>query len=499
MSIDITALGTRVSELIRAGFSGIWVDTNEIDDAIAEINDIAVARNWSLDVWDIHNKLYSGKHDCPGPVQALNEFSKNMHQDGQTSIILLKNFHRFLPNPEVVQTLANVVVKGKQIGQHVVILSPTVALQPEIEKLFTIVPHDLPTTAEIKDICTRLLQNDGVEEQSESSVTEAVDAARGLTRLEAENAFALSLTKHKQLVPTVIWDLKAQMLKKTGSLTLYSGDAAFANLGGLDSLKDFCTRALRRQGTDNPNLRPKGVLLLSPPGCGKSQFAKALGNEVGRPTVLLDFGSLMGKFVGESEGNLRRALQQVDAMAPCVLFVDEIEKALSGVSSSGSTDSGVSARLFGTLLTWLNDHTSDVFFIGTCNDASQIPAPFARAERFDGVFFVDLPSMAQKEEIWNIYLDNYELDKTMEKPDDTDWTGAEIKACCRLAALLEITLEEASQNIVPIAVTSAEDVANLRQWASQRCLSADRSGIYSNNKKTPTPTPTGRRLKPNGV
>lgn len=495
---ELTGLGNRIKDLVRAGFSGIWVETHEIDDAIAEINDIAAARNWTFDVWDIHNKLYSGTHQCPGPVQILQTFTSEMDSGNNAHILVLKNFHRFLPNPEVVQTLANAVVRGKQVGKHIVILAPTVALQPEIEKLFTIVNHDLPTVDELKDICTRLIESNDVAKPDDDAVADAVDAARGLTRLEAENAFALSLTSAKSLVPEIIWNLKATTLSKTGSLSLYSGNASFADLGGLDGLKTFCVRALKKQGCEDQKLRPKGVLLLSPPGCGKSQFSKALGNEVGRPTIVLDFGSLMGKFVGESEGNMRRALQQVDAMAPCILFVDEIEKGLAGVGSSGQTDSGVSARLFGTLLTWLNDHTSDVFFIGTCNDASQIPAPFARAERFDGVFFVDLPSDEQRKQIWDIYIAEYELDKTMTLPDDTDWTGAEIKACCRLAALLEITLEEASLHVVPIAVTSQEDVANLRTWASGRCLSASEPGIYG-KKKVCEPSSRNRKLETNGV
>ena len=214
----------------------------------------------------------------------------------------------------------------------------------------------------MRSICNDLFTDDttGFEKPTDDQVTGVVEAARGLTRQEAENAYALSLVRHNKLEPDTIWGIKAQTLEKSGTMTLYRGDANFDNLGGLENLKQFCLRAMRKQGEKHVDRRPKGVLLLSPPGCGKSQFAKALGNEVGRPTVMLDFGSLMGKFVGESEGNMRRALKQVDAMAPCVLFVDEIEKGLAGVGSSGQTDSGVSARLFGTLLTWLNDHTSEI-------------------------------------------------------------------------------------------------------------------------------------------
>ena len=169
-------------------------------------------------------------------------------------------------------------------------------------------------------------------------------------------------------------------------------------------------------------------------------------------------------------------------MAPCVLFADEVEKALAGASSSGQTDSGVTARVFGSLLTWLNDHESDVFFVGTCNDASKLPPEFARAERFDGVFFVDLPGPDQRAAIWAIYQRHYGLDAKQARPDDTNWTGAEIKSCCRLASLLDVPLIQAAQNVVPVAVTAGDKIEGLRQWASGRCLSADRAGVYSRSE-----------------
>lgn len=472
------SLEKEIKELVCAGFSGIWVESMECDDAVTAIKSLAEERKWGCDVWDIDRQLYSGAVAAPGPLQALR--SLDLPKTNETVILVLKNFHRFLPNPEVVQALANRVVQGKGIGQYIVIVSPTIALQPEVEKLFTVVHHELPDETQLRTICNDLFTGDTTfEKPTEEQVTTVVEASRGLTRQESENAYALSLVRHNKLEPDTIWGIKAQTLEKSGTMTLYRGDANFQNLGGLENLKQFCLRAMRKQGEKHVDQRPKGVLLLSPPGCGKSQFAKALGNEVGRPTVMLDFGSLMGKFVGESEGNMRRALKQVDAMAPCVLFVDEIEKGLAGVGSSGQTDSGVSARLFGTLLTWLNDHTSDVFFIGTCNDASQLPAPFARAERFDGVFFVDLPADEQRKQIWDIYLNQFGIDKAQVKPDDTNWTGAEIKSCCRLAALLDVPLTEAAQNVVPVSVTSAEQIESLRKWAEGRCLSADSAGLYS--------------------
>ena len=164
-------------------------------------------------------------------------------------------------------------------------------------------------------------------------------------------------------------------------------------------------------------------------------------------------------------------------MAPCVILIDELDKALSGVGGTG--DSGVSTRLFGTLLTYLSDHESDVFVVASANDISKLPPELSRAERFDGVFFLDLPGEAERVAIWRLYLARFGLDPGQARPRDHEFTGAEIKACCRLAALLDVPLTDAARHIVPVAVTAGESVERLRAWAAGRCLSADRPGIYS--------------------
>lgn len=186
----------------------------------------------------------------------------------------------------------------------------------------------------------------------------------------------------------------------------------------------------------------------------------------------------MSSLVGSTEANIRQASKIADAMAPCILFCDEVEKALSGVANSGQTDSGVSARLFGSLLTWMNDHITDAYLVATCNDISKLPPEFGRAERFDGIFFLNLPGPQERRVIWDLYLRQFELDPDQKLPNGEQWTGAEIRSCCRLAALLDVPLIQASQNVVPVAVTAAESVERLRTWASGRCLDADRGGIY---------------------
>lgn len=191
----------------------------------------------------------------------------------------------------------------------------------------------------------------------------------------------------------------------------------------------------------------------------------------------------MGSLVGQTEERTRQALRIVDAMAPCIVMLDEVEKALSGINNSGN-DSGVSARMFGSLLSWLNDHESDVFVVCTANDVSKLPPEFSRAERFDGLFFLDLPSAEQKQQIWKMYATQFGLDLEQRLPDDKQWTGAEIRACCRLSALLDVPLAQAGVQVVPVAVTAAESVERLRTWAHGRCLSAERTGLYTRDEQS---------------
>jgi len=235
-------------------------------------------------------------------------------------------------------------------------------------------------------------------------------------------------------------------------------------------VKDFCVKALK-----GSQVKPKGILLLGVPGTGKSALAKALGNEVGRPTLQMDMGALMGSLVGQSEANLRQALKVAEAMGKVILHVDEIEKALSGVGGQG--DSGVSTRMFGTLLTWLSDHQSDVFLVATANDISKLPPELTRAERFDAIFMIDTPTDQEKASIWRICMAEFGL-PDQDLPNADAWTGAEIRSCCRLSAMLGVTLAEAASNVVPVAVTNREAVERLRNWATGRCLSASTPGIY---------------------
>jgi hypothetical protein len=490
-------LSERLEELVRAAFAGVWVRTHEPEDALLELHELARRHGWKLAAWDIDQGLHVwGQPDsevspATDPLSVLKAVGALHDPDGSGVVLLaLKNYHRFLASPEVVQALHNGIGKGKLNSDYILVLAPSVQIPPELERDFVVVEHELPGRDQLDRIARSIATEPG-ELPEGDDLSLVLDAASGLTRNEAENAFSLSIVRHGRIVPETLWELKTQALKKSGLLTLHRGVEKFADLGGLEALKAFTRRAL---GNRRGSVRARGVLLLGVPGTGKSAMAKALGNETGRPTLVMDVGALMGSLVGQTEERTRQALKIVDAMAPAVLFIDEIEKALSGVQSS--SDSGVSTRLFGTFLSWLSDHESDVFVVATSNDVSKLPPEFSRAERWDGTFFLDLPGRKEKDSIWRLYMEKYGLDPEQYWPLDEGWTGAEVKAACRLSALLDIPLVESAENIVPVAVSAGESVERLRNWASGRCLSADRPGVYVRNSSGPRPTGNWSHIDP---
>lgn len=479
-------LQQRIDELVRSCSTGIWIATHEPDDALAEIASLARQHPWRLATWDVAQGLDLGgqaQTDVLDPLAAIRALK--VFATGDLPVILaLRNFHRFLGSAEIVQTLASQLMEGKRKRTFIVVLAPIVNIPIELEKLFLVVEHDLPTRDQLGEIARGVATEPG-ELPNGNQFEALLDASAGLTRHEAEAAYSLSLVRHGNVTPDVVWELKEQALIKSGLLTLHRSVADFGTLGGLSSLKAFTKRALLQHTRGNLLKRPRGVLLLSPPGCGKSAFAKALGREVGRPVLILDVGTLMGSLVGQSEERTRQALRIVDAMAPCILMIDEVEKAFSGVGGQG--DSGVSTRMFGTFLAWLNDHESDVFVVCTANDVSRLPPEFSRAERFDAVFFLDLPARDEKDAIWRIFLRMFALDEKQRLPNDENWTGAEIRACCRLAALLDLPIVQAAQNVVPVAVTSGESVERLQTWANGRCLSANANPSLSRTRHPADP------------
>ena len=262
------SLSRQLSEYIAACFTGLWIQSHEHDDALAEIAQLCQRESWRLATWDIAQGLRIPGQDPAttadtggsDPLSAIHAVSALATPDS-SAILVLVNFHRFLGSPEIVQALARQISQGKHNRAFIVILSPIVDIPTELDKLFVVVDHELPGREQLAEIA-RGIATEEAELPSGDDLTMVLDAAAGLTRFEAEGAFSLSLVRDGQLKPRSIWELKSQMLKKSGLLSLYHGHESFSDLGGLDNLKSFCTRAMRRQQDNNPLKRPRGVMLL---------------------------------------------------------------------------------------------------------------------------------------------------------------------------------------------------------------------------------------------
>lgn len=310
-----------IKDLIYAGFSAIWHRSVELDEAQLDLTKVCDQEGWTWYVWDCvrglrfidkDTKMWKGFEKSQNPLAPVTQDFPKTEED-QRNVVLLHNYHRFLENPQVVQAVINAALRGKSVSTHYVVLSPVSEMPVELERTFTVVEHPLPGEKELSSIAEELARDASVPIEQGS-----IEAAKGLTRKQAENAFSLSIRNHGKVEAGEVWDLKRGFVNDRGYLSFSRGGPGFDSIGGLHNLKDFTKRILRKDS----KVPPKGVMLLGPPGCGKSAFCRALGNETGRPTLTLDFGALFHKHVGETERQLRDALGIIDAIGQSVVFVD---------------------------------------------------------------------------------------------------------------------------------------------------------------------------------
>jgi len=473
-----------ITDYLKAGYPVLLVRTHEPERFIG----VAVQKaNGRIPLqWDVvrgYREMGNGAEwqECD-PFDLPNVAARG----AEKAVWFLRNYHFWLNEPPVIQALQNNLPVYKTKGITLVIISADVRLPLELEREVVVLDFPLPTREELKTILGGLVESTGIEPEDEEAV---LDAAQGLTWEEAENAMALALVRQKQFDPHTICSLKAQMVEKSAALQFSQFTETFATLGGLENLKEW---TLNRFKNRRPGLPFRGILLLGVPGTGKSHFAKALGNEVGWPVLSLDMGRVFGSLVGESEAKMREALKVVDAMAPCVLFIDEIEKGLAGVGGS-STDGGTTQRVGGTFLTWLNDHTSQVFVIATCNDYSKIPPEYTRMGRWDAIFFVDNPGAREQLDILDIYLKQFlgnsigtlkaESNGRVKIPDLHGYSGAEIRQVAIEAAYNGGDLEAAARFVIPISKSQKQQMDALREWAKARTIPASRPQAEETSSK----------------
>ena len=448
-------------EHVAAGYPLLWIDTLEYERCIEQCSKDCKKLNRECVIWDINKGIYNNDETLEeSSMDALQPIDYLSNTDNSNTVIFVLDYHCYIKNNIVWRALLNNINKFKQIVCSFVIVSPIVTIPSEINRYFSILDFNLPNKEDIKNFIEYFCDSFNIK-ISNNVKTKLINSGLGLTLFELENALSLSLSTEEKLLPDFINEQKKQLIKSQSSLTLNNKKLKFDSLYGLDNLKYFSKKMVGKG---------KGILLVGIPGGGKSHFANTLGTETGRNTINMDFGAMMGSLVGETEQNTANALKTIDAMEPCILFIDEIEKGLAGVSGYNG-DSGTSQRQGGQFLKWLSDHDSDVYVIATSNDISKLPPEYLRAERWDAIFFVDFPTAEEREGICNIYKKLYNV-KDDNLPNIDNWTGAEIKTLYRLASCMNIPLIEASNYVTPIFKTMKEKLNELKSWAKDRTIPA---------------------------
>lgn len=376
-----------------------------------------------------------------------------------------------------------------------IMTGPRYAVPEVLENLVQTIDFPYPNKNEIKNILWGAVASIedkiiDIREQTIPMEEELVRAASGLTLLEAQTAFAKSLVLHKGWKIETILQEKKQIIAKSGMLEFYDRSVNIDEIGGLKKLKNWIRERKHCFGTEAEEYglsKPKGLLTIGKPGCGKSLVCKAVSNLWGMPLLRLDFGKMFHSHIGASEENIRNAIKLAESVAPCILWIDEIEKGISGIRSSGSTDGGTSSRVFSTFLTWMQEKEAPVFVVATANDHAAIPAEFLRAGRFDEIFFVNTPNRTEREEIFSVQLikkgynpSDFDVKELAKMTDN--YSGAETEKAIDKAMLVGFAdnrrpivtedIKKAIKDFKPLAVMRAEDFEGMEQWAAENCVSA---------------------------
>jgi AAA+ superfamily predicted ATPase len=489
--------------LIRARYPIIYVVSWEEERVERCLREIAEKREKSLFVWTITEGIVksgtapqrskAGAGSTADPLAALDA----VIQQVGPAIYLFKDFHPFTTddrcNLAVIRRLRDAAYHLRDTYKSIVIVAPMMRISQDLAKDVTVVEFGLPGPDDFTALLDRIIEdvkdNPQVHIDLNAEARERLlHAARGLTLKEAENVFAKTLVLDGRLggdAVGVVFGEKQQIIKKSGLLEYYETDESFAGVAGLEHLKQWFVK--RRIAFSDRAARfglsaPRGVMLLGVQGCGKSLCAKALASLWNLPLLRFDLGRMFSSLVGSSEENIRRALQTAESVAPVILWVDEIDKALAGAADSAGSDGGTSARVFGTLLTWLSEKTSAVFMICTANQISHLPPELLRKGRLDEIFFVDLPTVEERIDILKIHLrrrqrDPAKFDLAALAKACEGFSGAEIEEAV-IAGLFEAfsSREDLSSDhvmkmiaeTVPLSKTMSEELNRLRNWASGR-------------------------------
>ena len=511
--MEYTSFERKLSNLINAGFPYVYIPSYEEERVLSAVSRVVSSQDLvrsqrDLFTWAQTTGIRAEKEDrcdraTQNPAAALDYIAKYQ----EPAVFVLKDFHVYFgpdrqtrPDYAVIRKLRDILPELKMNRKTVIFLSPQLIIPGDMEKDLSVMDFGLPDAVEIRrmlDDLTQGLSPENIRLNAEEK-QQLVRAALGLTMQEAENAFCRAIVQSRGLdknAISIIYEEKNQVVRKTGVLEFIKTDLNIDDIGGLENLKKWL---IKRNNTWQEKARrynlpaPKGVLITGVPGCGKSLTAKAMSTIWGLPLMKLDMGKIFGGIVGSSEENMRKAIATAEAVAPSILWVDEIEKGFAGTQSDG--DAGTSARVFGTFLTWMQDKTAPVFVIATSNDISRLPPELLRKGRFDEIFFVDLPTQREREKIFQVHLRKRisgsdiphavraEGDLIRELAETAQgFSGAEIEQAV-ISALYDAfyadrglrreDLIRSIRDTVPLAVTQQEQLSRLRSWAEQRAVLA---------------------------
>lgn len=523
------AFGQTLVELIRARHPILLVETHEGNRVIDAAESVAVSpelrRPRNVVAYTVSKGLHSpGQSGKPmSPDVALSEAVKAV----EPTIFVFFDLHHFFGSqgrpaePLMLRAVqdAAMAFRTGEVPHTLIIVSPAMTLPTELEKDITVVDLPLPTTLEIEGVLDEIVTANAasiIVDLSPDERMRLIQAAQGLTLGEAENAFARAIASDRRLDASdisLVLDEKRQTIRKSGLLEFIPAEGTMDDVGGLENLKKWLNK---RNGSWLPEAQrwsipaPKGALITGVPGCGKSLTATCMATMWGLPLLRLDVGAVFSGLVGSSEQNMRGALKLAEAVSPSILWIDEIEK---GFGSSGSNDSGTSQRVFGTFLTWMQEKKKPVFVIATANKIDSLPPEFLRKGRFDEIFFVDLPTKEERVHIWKIQLakrltpdslasGNFQVtDRSLGiLAEMTEgFSGAEIaeaavsscfEAFSERRMLNENDLHKAISNTVPLSVTQAEQIKDIREWASTRAVAASSTSAREEYSTTGTDTST---------
>lgn len=503
----------KLTTYLRAGYPGIAIITPEESRAEAELAAACLTLQRHLHAWSSTDGLVdiaSGHATpCPDPLEALTHVEALFRREDQRHVVMLRDLqpHVDQNDPQLVRRLKDLLRLAKSLGHALVPSGCRIKLPPELEHELTIIDLDLPDTSRLSEVLDGILHSANQPQPDEATRESILHSALGLTTTEAENAFALSLVECSGIDPTLVAREKARTLKRGGLVEVIETKPDIRDIGGLDSLKRWLTQrrpAFSAAARDYGLPVPKGLLIAGIPGTGKSLTAKATAGLLQIPLLRLDIGRIFGGIVGQSEANLRSVIRTAEAIAPCVLWIDEIEKGFGGSSGNGSSDGGTSSRVFGSFLSWMQEKEKPVFVVATANDVSQLPPEFLRKGRFDEMFFVDLPDVKERAAIWEIVITRHDRDPgshdlTALAKASEGFTGAEIEGAYRealheaFAGEREPTVADIRSAIAattPVSKLMEDRIEALRKWSKGRAREA---GAPAASATSPRPS---RRVQP---